>query len=206
MNRKLLLMLAAMNMGFASADWYTRKLEGWYYFQEGVAEEEVLPYCPEDAMAILEEEKTKLQEALSLALLTPSQENIKNYVAESQRHLDRSAQFADAWGKALSDNSPHRYFLLFCFLGQDPLSAKAAETAKIFTKKYGWSLRAVSLDGAGVEGLESFECDQGISKAVDIRSTPSFYAVDPEQNKVIFLGGDSASLSDLEQAMGAQNE
>jgi hypothetical protein len=207
MKSNLMMMLAALNLGFASADWYTRKLEGWYYFQESDTQDTEMPYCPEDALEILEEEKVKLQEALSLALLAPSQENIKNYITESQRHLDRSAEFADAWGKALSEKSPHleplskTHFLLFCFRGQDPLSAKAAETATLFAKKNGWTLKAVSLDGAGVEGVESFECDQGIAKALDIRSTPSFYAVAPAQNKVILIGSNSVSVTDLEQAI-----
>ncbi len=209
MKSSLLMMLSALNLGFASADWYARKLEGWYYFQEGDTQDTETPYCPEDALAILEEEKVKLQEALSLALLAPTQENIKNYVSESQRHLDRSAEFANAWGKALSEKSPHlkplskTHFLLFCFRGQDPLSAKAAETATLFAKKNGWILKAVSLDGAGVESLESYECDQGIAKALDIRSTPSFYVVAPAQNKVILIGVNSASVPDLERALGA---
>jgi hypothetical protein len=206
--------LAALNQGFAESDWYTRKLEGWYYFQEGDSLEMDAPYCPEDAMALLEDEKLKLQEALSLALLAPTKENINHYIVESQRHLNRSAEFANAWGKALSTNNlealSKTHFLLFCFRGQDPESREAAKIANLFAEKNHWTLKAVSLDGVGTEGLAAFECDQGITKALDIRSTPSFYAVDPVENKIILIGTNSLTVADLEQNIemqfGANNE
>lgn len=191
---------------FAEPSWYSGKLEGWYYFQEKENQDDA--YGADEALAIVDEEKTQHQEALSLALISPTKENIENYLSESKRQIDRSAKFAEACDQALSEKNKIQamlkqlgdtHFLLLCFRGRDPLSSQAAVTARTFSEKNGWIWKALSLDGLGTEGIDTFEIDQGISSTLGLDSTPSFFAIDPEKNQAIPIATRLLSVAELEQ-------
>ncbi|HSX38477.1 MAG TPA: conjugal transfer protein TraF [Chlamydiales bacterium] len=189
---------------FAKSDWYHQKFEGWYYFQEHDSSQNEFPISPQEAADILAEEKRELEETLSLAILVPTDENIKNYALESKRQIERSSRFADAWGEVVSQASilqalSKTHFLLFCFSGKDPASIDAAKIAEQFVKTSGWKLKSFSLDGCGIDGLD-FEEDRAVTDALDIRCVPAFYAVDPMENKITFLGNGM----DLEQNIFTQ--
>jgi len=207
-----ILLFTAAQLFAADSDWYNRKLEGWYYFHEGNASEADSSWSGDEAHSILEDEKRQLQESLSLALLNPTKENIASYISQSQKQIERSSEFADAWGQLLSEKRKKEilqtlsktHFLLFCFRSQDDHSKQAAESAIAFAEGSGWKFKALSLDGAGIEGLESFEKDQGMAQSLGIQSAPSFYAVNPENNKAVLLGLGNRSPADLEEAIALQ--
>jgi F plasmid transfer operon protein len=96
--------LAIVNLASQEPNWYSRSLEGWYYFQEEDASR-IDPTSPEEAAEVLEAEQRRLKEILSIAVLQPSRENIKIYIAESNRQTARSAQFADAWDRIELENN-----------------------------------------------------------------------------------------------------
>jgi hypothetical protein len=187
---KLLVLFA--NIAAAEPAWYNQKLEGWYYFQEEGADRGLKGLAPEEAHDILEEEKQKTQEALSLAILSPTKDNVENYLSLSKRWSAQSALFADEWGKVLEEKPSNELgstnFLLFCFKGEDPASMGASHAAKAYAKKTGLTLKAVSLDGCGVKGIEDFSVDSGIVKNLKIEEVPSLYAVDPFKNTITQLG------------------
>lgn len=92
----------------------------------------------------------------------------------------------------------HSYFLLFFFKGSDALASKALEAAQTFTSTHGWTLKAVSLDGIGLPLLPAFETDQGISHHFGVQLTPSFFIVDPTQNKAYPVGTGLIAVSEIE--------
>lgn len=80
--------------------WYEQKLEGWYYFQEEGAKEEM---TAEEAEGIVVEEKGRLKELLALALLNPTQENVARYMQEERRWSEQSSEFAKRWEEILAE-------------------------------------------------------------------------------------------------------
>lgn len=96
------------------------------------------------------------------------------------------------------------HFLLFFFRGNDPFSEKAAEVAMLFANINQWKIRAVSLDGAGIKIIPSYEIDKGISQNIGVQSTPSFYVIDPSENRVVPVGAGLISVSDLEKNIELQ--
>lgn len=95
-------------------------------------------------------------------------------------------------------------FLLLFFKGKDPLSEKAAEVALLFGRMNNWKIRAVSLDGEGLQNLSHFEIDKGLSAHLAVQAAPSFYAIYPSENKVYPVGAGLISVSDLEQNIELQ--
>ncbi len=181
--------------------WYEQKMEGWYYFQE--EEDQKRPeYTCEEAREILEEEKQNLNSLLAAAVLTPSPETVREYKKEHDRWQAQSALFAQNWAEVETQKEDlqsisDQMFLLFCFKGNDPCSIEAATTAKEFCHNNGWKLKALSLDGTTIEGLE-VETDRGLSEKIGVQTTPSFYAIDPLQNRVLYLGEGMLSTKELQ--------
>jgi conjugal transfer pilus assembly protein TraF len=88
----------------ATASWYEGKLEGWYYFEDRESQEaKKAELSPEEADEIIHNEKRKLAQLLSLALLVPSPENVASYMREQKKWLDQSGRFAGEWEKIILD-------------------------------------------------------------------------------------------------------
>lgn len=98
------LLLALSAPLFLLGSWYDQKLEGWYYFEEQKSAEEKPPITPEEADAHLLLESHKLKQLLSLALLVPTPENVKNYIQKQCKWIQQSNKFAEIWGKTLLDH------------------------------------------------------------------------------------------------------
>ena len=95
-------------------------------------------------------------------------------------------------------------FLLFFFRGKDPFSEQAAEVGNLFASLHHWRVKAISLDGYGVKTLKDFEIDKGMALNIGVEATPSFFVVDPFENKVFPVGAGLISVSDLEQNIETQ--
>ena len=180
--------------------WYEQKMQGWYYFEEE-GEQKALTCDSEEAQELLEEEKQRLNALLASAVLFPTPENVEQYKKEHDRWHAQSSQFANTWQEVekrgveedICQTLSDRYFLLFCFKGKDPISKTAAESAKAFCERHGWKLKALSLDGVGIEGID-YEIDQGMSVKLNVETAPSFYAIDPVEQHVVHLSTRSFSL------------
>ena len=228
-----------INLGsLHAASWYDQKLEGWYYFQESESENpKEKPSSLDEAEEILECEKLHLKKLLALALLTPTSENVEQYLREQNRWVNQSTQFADTWGKvllekpnlgdfllnpttnygllakrdvdlekrkALLHNLSKNSFLLFFFRGEDPFSEKAAEVANLFASLNHWTVKAISLDGYGTKNIANFEIDKGLSQNLGVDAAPSFFVVNPFENRVSPVGAGLISVSELEQNIEIQ--
>ena len=89
-----------------SAGWLDRKAEGWAWYEEEekkriveIAEEDIAPSAVEQLAAV----KKNLELMFAEALLKPNHENIVNYLEAQKEWMDKSAAFANHWGKALLD-------------------------------------------------------------------------------------------------------
>ncbi len=100
-NKLLLLLLIAPIQAFGS--WYDQKLEGWYYFQDQKAlqKEQNTPKSLEEADVYLATESRKLKQLLSMAIVSPTQENVEHYIKAQKQWMNQSSQFAQMWGKVL---------------------------------------------------------------------------------------------------------
>ena len=97
----------------AFSSWYDQKLEGWYYFQDQKIDPQTLPtpHSLEEADELLAQESQKLKQLLSLAILSPTKENIENYIRNQRYWLTQSSSFAQAWGKTLLEHPELGEFL-----------------------------------------------------------------------------------------------
>jgi conjugal transfer pilus assembly protein TraF len=111
--RTFLCLSAPLISLYAAPSWYEQKLEGWYYFQDQEASEELNAQVTlEDAEEILASEQKNLRQLLSMAILAPTSENVESYVREQKRWIQQSAHFADIWGKILLETPSLGDFLL----------------------------------------------------------------------------------------------
>lgn len=237
MLKTLLSVLLIHSQILATSTWYEQKLEGWYYFEERTHQDQDASLSPQEAEAILFEEKRKLVQMLSLALLVPSPKNVEEYMREQKRWLEKSSSFAGQWGKIiltdpllgeffrnpttsygihakrendlrarkqLLQTLSKTHFLLFAFQGNDLFSRQAAEVVKLFAGMNQWKVKALSLDGVGLEEFPEFEIDRGMSKAIGVRVSPSLFVIDPEGNRVVPIGAGLVSVSDIEENIELQ--
>lgn len=123
-----------------------------------------------------------------------------NYGVLAKRDADLNKR------KELLQSLSKTCFLLFFFRGKDPFSEKAAEIGNLFASLNHWTVKAISLDGHGAKNLKDFEIDKGISQNIGVEATPSFFVVNPFENKVFPVGAGLISVSDLEQNIETQLE
>jgi len=96
--------LAQFNLQ-GNESWYDQKLEGWYYFEDSKPPQEkeptIKPKTPEEAAKLAELEKQKLKALLALALMDPTEENVKNYITRQHRWMQQSQDFSNSWKRVM---------------------------------------------------------------------------------------------------------
>lgn len=97
--------------GIIEASWYDQKLEGWYYFEDQQSPAEKPALTPEEAEELLDAEKHKLKQLLSLAIIAPTKDNVEKYIRHQRRWIQQSNTFAQSWGKILLDHPELGEFL-----------------------------------------------------------------------------------------------
>lgn len=87
------------------AKWIDRKAEGWAWYEdknepkkEKAEIKEKPPLTSSDEMALV---RKSLEDKLAKAMLEPTAENIKIYMEEQQKWIERSSQFASIWTQVL---------------------------------------------------------------------------------------------------------
>ncbi len=106
--------------------------------------------------------------------------------------------------KRLLHDLSKEHFLLFAFQGADRFSKKAAEVVKLFASVNKWKVKAVSLDGLGLEEFPDFEIDKGISALIGIKASPSLFVINPFENSVFPVGAGLVTVSDIEENIETQ--
>lgn len=90
------------------AGWHDRKAEGWAWYEDRQRPEEQSKNSDQSATSSEEMKQMKeiMEEKLAKAVLEPTPENIKSYMEEQQKWLERSSHFANVWAQLLLNN-PH---------------------------------------------------------------------------------------------------
>lgn len=102
MNRQIgILLLAIFHSSAVYSSWYDQKLEGWYYFEDLSPPSSKERITPEQADELLVIESQKLKQLLSLALISPTPENVEQYIRAQRSWIKQSSTFAQIWGKIL---------------------------------------------------------------------------------------------------------
>lgn len=90
------------------AGWHDRKAEGWAWYEEKkqTQQEEVKKEKPLNSTEQIDQVRKNLEAKLAAAVLEPTPENIKSYMEEQQKWIERSSHFAQIWAQVLL-NHPH---------------------------------------------------------------------------------------------------
>lgn len=97
-----ILILAIFFQETLLASWYDQKLEGWYYFEDPkVAVSDTISITPQQAEDLISLESKRLKQLLSLAIISPTDENVKTYIEAQRRWISQSNLFSQTWGRTL---------------------------------------------------------------------------------------------------------
>lgn len=94
------ILLWALSLASLDAAWIDRKAEGWAWYEDPNKEDEKTS-IPKEKPESIEQVRKELEDRLSKALLNPTDENIREYMKEQQKWVNKSEQFAIAWAKIL---------------------------------------------------------------------------------------------------------
>lgn len=103
--RHLLAFVFIFNSFHLSANWWDRKCEGWFYYEEPKKEESVeIQETKKSAKDLLENCKEDLEEKLANFILEPSKESAVEYLETQKMWLERSSEVQRHWEMALLEN------------------------------------------------------------------------------------------------------
>lgn len=91
---------------FASAQvFYDKPEQGWYWYDENrIEDSKQPPITTESAQAQLEALKKEVEDKKALALMNPTEENLKNYIRIQYEVNQRADLFATTWQKVVIKN------------------------------------------------------------------------------------------------------
>lgn len=119
MNKTVILLCLMILPLFASASteqegdlYFGDRERGWFWYQDPLPEpeEETLeallqaapsPATPEDPQALLQAYQKQLDDAKALAVMRPTDDNVRRYIEVQKEVYDRSALFADTWRRVV---------------------------------------------------------------------------------------------------------
>ena len=132
-----------------------------------------------------------------VVMTTPAlDESLLHPIDQNARHVyyDLKAKTTKVRMTALSKE----YGLFFFFRQNCPYCHGFAPFVKRFSKKYGWAVLAVSLDGGGTTSFPHAKRDNGIAARLNITRVPALMAVHPQTGKVIPLAYGMISETEIE--------
>lgn len=94
--------------------------------------------------------------------------------------------------------------LFFFYEGKSKASQVFGQVVKEFSKKYGWEVFAISVDGFYLEGFNETKEDKGISRVVGVRVFPSLFVVNPKSKEVVPVSYGLSSLDQIENNVAKQ--
>ena len=100
---------------FATEPYFTGHAKGWHWYQQDPVPEKPAPVTPAPSADPVEEMsavRAAVTKALDQAILNPTTENVKNYIAMQNQVSNQSSKFADVWQKALLENPQLNYSLV----------------------------------------------------------------------------------------------
>ncbi len=101
-------------------------------------------------------------------------------------------------------NLSQEYGLFFFYKGEDRASQATASIVQLFSKRYGWEVLAISLDGGVLPGFDDNEVDNGVAKALGIEMTPALVAVNPTTEELVPIAFGLVTLDRIEENIALQ--
>jgi conjugal transfer pilus assembly protein TraF len=219
------------------ASWLNRKAEGWAWYEDKEIikdKEEVKEEKAEEHSAVqrMTKMKKKLEEKLSLAVLEPTQKNVRSYITMQKEVLEQSTLFSKEWMKVILNtpsldytvnrptshygNQVHKqvllekrtsflravaqeYGLFFFYKGACKYSQAFAGIVQEFSRRYGWNVIPVSIDGIILKEFPETRQDEGISEKFQVSNVPALFAVNPRSNEIIPIAYGLFPLDKLEE-------
>jgi conjugal transfer pilus assembly protein TraF len=100
----LIIMIIMIKMPVGASSWKVRKAEGWAWYEDPSKEREVAVPSPISSTEQMAAARNQIEEALSRAVLSPTEENVQEYMELQKRWMGQSALFASAWSRLLLSN------------------------------------------------------------------------------------------------------
>lgn len=124
---------------------------------------------------------------------------VKHPTMQAARHIaiDEEKKQREDRIKALSEE----YGLFFFFAGSCSYCHGFAPIVEQFSKKYGWKVLAISLDGGAIKEYPNAQRDNGTAKVLNIKSLPTLIAVCPKTGKTILLSVGMTAFDQIEKRL-----
>jgi conjugal transfer pilus assembly protein TraF len=226
-----------------SRRYFSKREEGWFHYKECIHEQEKeeadekmsQPPSPAaqsaDPLEELKLIQLELDRAQAKAVLHPTEQNVLAYMQMVNKHLRRSALFADVsqrtawanpdldfrqerpttpvglkvWGdeynaakretlKALSED----FGLFFFFTENCKYCHELAPYIQRFAEQYGFSVKAMSLDGGSLPLFPDASYEPKIAEMLSVKTTPAVFLVNPKEQVVEPIAYGPISLGELE--------
>lgn len=223
----LLLPVIVTGLSIAADSWWTDRDKGWFFYNEKRPvhrnESEIKEEKPREEKKLFTQiMQEKGSELLSRAIEEPTEENVERYMRFNKAMLTLADNFARVWQKVLMKNPDlmfpgslsysfgdiaaqiselSRKAGLFFFYSSscDMCTAQALEL-KEFERKYGMTVFPVTLDEPLPEYPDSVR-DNGISRVLGLRRTPSIYIAFPGENRIELIAEGYIDVFDLERRL-----
>lgn len=95
--------------------YYDDHARGWHWYElpsDAVEDKNAAPHIAADPIAAMNSVKAIINKALDKAILYPTPENVKNYIALQNQLSDQSSKFSKVWQKVLLSNPYLDYALI----------------------------------------------------------------------------------------------
>jgi len=94
--------------------------------------------------------------------------------------------------------------LFFFYEGRNPASEHIASVVQNFSKKYGWEILPISVDGEVLDELPQSKKDNGIAREMGVKVFPALVIVDPKKNTATPIAYGLISTDKIEENIALQ--
>lgn len=91
--------------------------------------------------------------------------------------------------------------LFFFYAGNCPHCRAFAPTIKRFAQRFNFEVVPISLDGAQLPEFPNFKKNNGQAEKLAVKSLPAVFAIEPKDNKSIFLSYGNVSVAELAEKL-----
>lgn len=111
MGKWIILVVLSLMPFIAHADgFYSQHEAGWFWFDDPKPSHKTLPnQIGQTPAQQMDTARAKLKESLDKAILDPTPDNVKAYIALQNQLSEQSNRFANAWQKVVNDNPTLNY-------------------------------------------------------------------------------------------------
>ena len=93
-------------------DFWTQRAVGWHWYQDPADKKPAAPTTPGDSIQAMTALQHQVQQTLDQAILNPTTENVKNYIALQNRLSAQATRFSQVWQSVLLNYPQLDYSLL----------------------------------------------------------------------------------------------